>query len=139
MTHRKRPPRTPVEEIAALRRLKEDQLAERYTEVFGRAPKIRTRSWLEKRIAWKVQAQGAATGESQTAVPHRPRKPGEPAVGTTIVRRWHGKDLHIHVVDGGYEYDDVVYRSLSAAALAVTGAHWNGRLFWGVVQREAKA
>ena len=34
--------------------------------------------------------------------------------------------------DGRYEYDGEIYSSLSAVAKAITGTHWNGRLFFGV-------
>ena len=38
-------------------------------------------------------------------------------------------------VDDGYEWDGTVYRSLTAVANAVTGSHWNGRLFFGLTKR----
>ena len=48
----------------------------------------------------------------------------------------HGKpgDQVIH----RWEYDGVVYRSLSAVAKAVTGSHWTGRLFFGLTKRKAQ-
>jgi hypothetical protein len=145
-------------EIEALRRMTAAKLAKKYEEVWGREPKIRNREWLQKKIVWKVQearvkattghvspleAKEAGRGAkvaNNTPVPPpiRPRKPGEPAVGTTLVRRWHDKDLHLKAVEGGYEFDGVVYGSLSAAAEAVTGSHWNGKLFWGLVGRGKK-
>jgi hypothetical protein len=33
-------------------------------------------------------------------------------------------------LEDGVEVDGAHYASLTAAALAVTGAAWNGRLFW---------
>ena len=124
-----------VESIAALRRMDIPALVERYEAVFHREPKIRTKTWLERKIAWKLQAGG--NPQANAAV--RPRKPDDPAVGTTIVRKWHGKDLLLRVTDAGFEFDGVVYKSLSAAAKAATGAHWNGRLFWGLIKREKQA
>lgn len=50
--------------------------------------------------------------------------------GTLITKTWHGQELRLTVRDDGFELDGKVHRSLSAAAKAVTGAHWNGRLFW---------
>ncbi len=41
-------------------------------------------------------------------------------------------------VEGGYECDGVVYRSLSAVAKAVTGSHWSGRRFFGLTQRKKR-
>ena len=40
------------------------------------------------------------------------------------------------VLDEGFEYDGVVYRSLSAVATAITGSHWNGKLFFGITKRK---
>ena len=57
-------------------------------------------------------------------------------MGTTLVRRWRGKDYYVKVLDDGYEYDGVIYRSLSAVAKAITGSHWNGPLFFGVTKRK---
>ena len=65
----------------------------------------------------------------------RPRKPGEPPVGTTIIRVWRGREYRLHVRENGYEVDGILHKSLGAAAKAITGAHWNGRLFWGLVSR----
>lgn len=50
--------------------------------------------------------------------------------GAVITKTWHGRELRLTVRDDGFELDGKVHRSLSAAAKAVTGAHWNGRLFW---------
>ena len=49
-----------------------------------------------------------------------------------IARQWRGRVLRLTVLDDGFELDGVVHKSLSAAAQAVTGAKWNGPLFWGL-------
>ncbi len=61
-----------------------------------------------------------------------------PSPGTVIVRRWRGRDLRLVVLQDGFELDGVRYGSLSEAARAATGSHWNGRLFWGVTQRSRR-
>ena len=38
----------------------------------------------------------------------------------------------IPVFPGKFEFEGETYRSLSAVAQAVTGSHWNGRLFFGL-------
>jgi len=40
--------------------------------------------------------------------------------------------LRLAVTDDGYTFEGTTYGSLSAAAKGATGAHWNGRMFWGV-------
>jgi hypothetical protein len=66
----------------------------------------------------------------------KPAKLGDPAIGTVLTREWHGKRIEAKVVEGGYEVEGVVYRTLSEAAKAITGAHWNGRLFFGLTERK---
>ncbi len=36
------------------------------------------------------------------------------------------------VLHGGFEYQGVKYRSLTAVAKAITGTHWNGKAFFGI-------
>jgi hypothetical protein len=40
----------------------------------------------------------------------------------------------VTVLPNGFEYEDKVYRSLSAIAKAVTGTHWNGYHFFNLVK-----
>jgi hypothetical protein len=40
----------------------------------------------------------------------------------------------VTVLPNGFEHEGVVYRSLSAAAHAITGSHWNGFLFFGLTK-----
>jgi hypothetical protein len=151
-----------AQEIMALRHLSLPDLLAKYKEVFGKGAACTSRERLWKEIIWKVQADRAGAPESAKAnveklagdvtfaikkakkkteaasVATRRRKPDEPPAGTILVRLWHGKEFRLQVVDGGYEVDGVVHRTLSAAAQAVTGAHWNGRLFWGLTSRRKR-
>jgi len=43
------------------------------------------------------------------------------------------------VVDDGYRYRGDIYRSLSAIAKRITGAHWSGPRFFGLVSRSKAA
>jgi hypothetical protein len=53
-----------------------------------------------------------------------------PMAGTLLTRRYKGRTIQVRVLERGFEFDGDVYRSLSAVAKAVTGSHWNGRLFF---------
>ncbi|HRT93995.1 MAG TPA: DUF2924 domain-containing protein [Planctomycetota bacterium] len=55
-----------------------------------------------------------------------------PPVGSTIVRDYRGQRVEVTVLERGFEYQGVPYRTLSAVAEAVTGSHWNGYLFFGL-------
>lgn len=43
-------------ELAALQRLSDKELRERYAEAFGEGTNANNRTWLIKRIAWRLQA-----------------------------------------------------------------------------------
>jgi hypothetical protein len=45
-----------VNEVAALKRLSIGQLRQRFTELFGEATSASNRTWLVKRIVWRLQA-----------------------------------------------------------------------------------
>ena len=45
-----------VNEVAALQRLSVGQLRQRFAELFGEATNASNRTWLIKRIAWRLQA-----------------------------------------------------------------------------------
>ena len=146
-------------ELNEIRKMTVAQLVKKYRKVFGKEPRVKHKEHLQRKIAWKVQEQhfGGLSDAAQrrlnvligeldlpfdgkkeavTAALRRTRRPNEPAVGTVLVRRWRGTDIHVRVVDDGYEWNDVVYRSLSAVARAITGTRWNGRLFFGLSQRK---
>lgn len=70
----------------------------------------------------------AQLGEGDRKVP----PPRKLTVGTRLVRDWHGVGHTVTVLENGLEYDGKVWRSLSAIAKAITGAHWNGPRFFGL-------
>ena len=59
-----------------------------------------------------------------------------PKPGDVLSRRYKGEDLIVRVLEAGFEFEGRRYRSLSGVAKAVTGAHWNGLLFFGIVRQE---
>jgi len=60
------------------------------------------------------------------------RDPRLPVPGTVLVRKYRGQTITVTVLENGIDYAGQVYRSLTAVAKAVTGSHWNGRLFFGL-------
>jgi hypothetical protein len=58
--------------------------------------------------------------------------------GTVLTRTYHGHEIRVVALEDGFEYDGHVFTSLSAVANAVTGAKWNGRLFFGLTQRKRR-
>ena len=55
-----------------------------------------------------------------------------PMPGTLLTREYRGRTIQVRVLPSGFDYQGAVYRSLSAVAKAITGAHWNGYLFFGL-------
>jgi len=55
-----------------------------------------------------------------------------PMPGALLTREYKGRTIRVRVLPGGFDYEGTIYRSLSAVAQAVTGAHWNGYLFFGI-------
>jgi hypothetical protein len=149
-----------VNEVAALERLTIAQLRQRFAELFGEATPASNRTWLVKRIAWRMQA--LAEGDlserarrraaelahdadlrlnpprSQTtaATPPEPVTvpasidPRLPPPGTILTRPYKGQQLQVQVLTEGFAYAGRVYPSLSAVAKAVTGSHCNGYYFF---------
>jgi hypothetical protein len=144
------------QEIAELRAMDVAPLVEKYTELHGREPRCKNRPWLWRRCAWRLQELRlgglSATarqridelvaeldlnlGTSRT-VRGAITKPGAPKVGTMLTREWRGKQIIVRAVDGGFEYQNVVYRSLSAVANKITDSHVSGRAWFGLVERKA--
>ncbi len=134
------------------------RLAERYAALFGKPPRVRHKAWLWKRIAWKLQERrlGGLSNvararleeliaeielppvesvvKARAPAPSR-RDPKALLPGMVLTRRWRDQKIRVRVLEDGFEWDGQVFPSLSAVARAVTGTHWNGRLFFGLTKR----
>jgi len=55
-----------------------------------------------------------------------------PAPGTAMVRQYKGRTLQVLVLTDGFEFEGERYKSLSAVAKKITGAHVNGYRFFGL-------
>ena len=54
--------------------------------------------------------------------------------GARLVREWHGRTHTVTVTEDGFEYGGTTYRSLTKIAKKITGAHWSGPSFFGLVR-----
>ena len=52
--------------------------------------------------------------------------------GTKFLREWQGVAHEVTVLEAGYGWNGQEWRSLSAIAKAITGAHWSGPRFFNV-------
>ena len=55
-----------------------------------------------------------------------------PSPGARLIRVWNDRTHVVDVIEGGYVFDGKTYRSLSAIAKRITGAHWSGPRFFGL-------
>src|SRR6266852_2636806 len=151
-------------EVAILERMATRDLQARYAAVFGEGTRVHNRTWLIKRIAWRIQAlaegdlserarQRAAelandadlrlsppkpAGSAPACIPSSPcfvRDTRLPEPGSIITRAYKGQHLQIKVLHTGFEFAGNVYPSLSAVAKKITGSHCNGYLFFHLIQK----
>ena len=79
----------------------------------------------------RLKAPGPPATECAQAAPLGCRPdPRLPMPGTVLTRHYKGQTLQVEVLAEGFAYAGQVYKSLSAVARAVTGAHCNGFHFF---------
>jgi hypothetical protein len=147
-----------AKELAALGAMSVGELRVRYAEVFGEPARTGHKVWLIKRIVWRLQAlaegdlserarrraaelandadlrlypprSAQVVSSNQATSAQRPDDRLPPA-GRILSRLYRGRMLHVRILPNGFEFDGVVYQSLSAVAKAITGSHTNGYLFF---------
>jgi hypothetical protein len=147
-------------QVAKLWRLPPLALKARYAELFSEQPSCGNRSWLVRRLAWRLQALAegdlslrarqhacelaneadlrlfppgrpqAATLGPQAVILGSRRDSRLPPAGTLLVRKYKGRNIEVMVLADSFQYAGSVYRTLSAVAEAVTGDHCNGFHFF---------
>ncbi len=66
-------------------------------------------------------------GQAQPPAIRRRLHPGD-----RLLREWNGRNHVVEVVEGGFIFDGKKWKSLSAIARRITGAHWSGPRFFGL-------
>jgi hypothetical protein len=70
--------------------------------------------------------------EAPNAEPAKAAPKQHLSLGTRLIRDWSGRSHVVEVIEGGFVYDSQLYRSLTAIARKITGAHWSGPRFFGL-------
>ncbi len=52
--------------------------------------------------------------------------------GTILTKTYNGEDYEVVVLDRGFLWNNKIFKSISAVAKAITGTHWNGKIFFGL-------
>ena len=135
-------------QLAELTTLGVPALRSEWRRLFRREPPRLSRDQMMRVIAYRIQE--IAFGGLPIAVERRLAKltdafetqgriiaPKLPKVkpGARLVREWRGRTHVVSAVDGGFEYEGKVFPSLTAIAVDITGAHWSGPRFFGLVRR----
>ena len=135
-----------------------EELRAKYAEIFPeQAPSSNNKVFLWRKIAYRLQEveygglSAEATGKISELINKydpvnnkslRPKPSGAdksktpgrdmrlPIPGAVIRKDYKGKLIEIKVLEKSFEYEGKIYRTLSSVAKAVTGAHWNGYLFF---------
>lgn len=113
---------------------------------FSSRPLNPNRAFIESRIAYKLQEEAfgglaPATRQrleaigakhSQIKLRAKPRE-FDFAPGTVLLREWGEREHQVTVTaEGLFAYDGRSFKSLTAVARHITGAHWSGPLFFGL-------
>jgi hypothetical protein len=152
-------------EIAALDSLNVTALQNRWRDLYRVPPPFKVRSgFLRRAIAYRLQEQlygglKASTKKELRRIAEqsrinrshsggmRPRgaSASEAALlprrriltpGTRLLREWNGSTEIVDVLVDGFGWRGKTYRTLSAAAVAITGTKWSGPKFFGLVNQK---
>jgi hypothetical protein len=137
-------------ELASLATMKPAELRSRWREVYRKvAPDIGP-DLLRRGIAYRLQerGQGSPTSSIRRDIERQIKRLGKddgggviaPSLkpGTRLVRSWRGKMHQVLVLDDGFEFDGRKYASLTQIAGDITGTHWSGPRFFGLVTRRRR-
>jgi hypothetical protein len=58
--------------------------------------------------------------------------------GARLIRDWNGKTWVVDITETGFVMQGQSYRSLTAIAKQITGAHWSGPRFFGLNNKTSK-
>jgi len=153
---------TNLSQIMALRENSLDELKTKYEELFsGQKAPSNNKIFMWRKIAYRLQEleYGGISAETQSriqqliqqydpinnkalrpdaSIKNRPKKNDLsrdkrlPIPGTVITKEYKGISLQVKILKSGFEYNSKIYKSLTAIAKEVTGAHWNGYLFFNL-------
>ena len=133
-----------LKEYAALEEMSVKDLLREWPRYFDNPPKNRTnKKYLLSELIYRIQelAYGGLTKQTIDRLEALAESKNlnkqiyestRLAIGTKLVREVKGVEHHVTVLEDGYEYQGVKYKSLSGAAFAITGTRWNGNVFFGL-------
>ena len=138
------------QQIVALNELNAQQLRDEWRRLYRGQPPRLSRDLLIRTIAYRMQqlvygGLSKATQRKLDALTRELKGKGRIAVtpdtslrpGTRLVREWRGRTHTVAVTENGFEYAGKTFPSLTKIAHAITGAHWSGPRFFGLLRKHA--
>ena len=125
-------------QLLALAQMDKEELISKWKDLFGKNPPEYGPVFMRRRLAYRIQElfYGGLPEMLKTQMLEQKklqkRNAGIFKPGNRIIREWHGAAHEVIIRNNGVEYQGVIYRSLTAVAKKITGAHWNGKTFFGV-------
>lgn len=113
-------------------------------------PNNRSAHLLRRLLAWQIQVRAFGNLNSVTARKLRaiattlerdgtyePKTRRDLSLGVVLTREWKGTIHKVTVMEGGFQYLDKRYGSLSDIARTITGTRWSGPRFFGLEQKKS--
>lgn len=146
-------PDTVSTKLQALEQMDRASLRSKWRRLYRAPPPKRVaRDLLMLGVAWKIQERayggfGAATKRRLANLAKTLERDGDVTrnrtarlkPGAGLVREWCGKTHTVIVREDGFEWKGNLWRSLSAIAREITGAHWSGPRFFGLTGKAKSA
>lgn len=134
-------------QIDRINEMNQEDLRNKFAELFGFEAGQTSVLNLRSRLAAKIQeiCLGGISAEDDAILKliiasdpmarlsRMPKNEISKVAGTRYERIWKGKKYEVIVLGkNSFDFAGEKYTSLSAVAKAITGTHWNGKLFFGV-------
>lgn len=137
-----------LRQLAALQKMSLPELREKWKDLYGSEPPNYGQVFIRRRLAYRIQelfygglkkeVNAELLKRESTGSSSQNSNESTFTAGTRLVRVWNKQEHEVTVVTGGFEYEGQIFRSLSAVAGKITGAHWNGRHFFGFPKMDRK-
>ncbi len=145
------PSQSVVAQITQLSTMTMDEIKALWHKVYDKAPPTHIRSFLEKRLAYRLQELEFNSAHKALAEKNAQRiqtlmhislqrekkasnnQTPKPLPGTVLTRVYQDKECQVTVThDSQFEFEGRLYNSLSVIARKITGTRWSGPLFFGL-------
>ena len=149
---------TTASQIMTLKNASAGELIKRYKELYNEDATGTHKTYLWRKIAYKLQEQehGSLSAKAKERlkalieefdpINNKALRPDKPMVsqqasvkdkrlpipGTVITKEYKAANYQVKVLEKGFEYNAKIYKTLSAIAKEISGAHWNGYLFFNL-------